>query len=74
MNDEKETHIGPVEQEISSIMGITGDEIMEQTQNGTGIKESETAQNMHIVNLSRCIIYLAKEIDKQDKSIKGIND
>lgn len=74
MNDEKETHIGPVEQEINSMMGIAGDEIMDQNQSRAGIKEGEAAQNIHIVNLSRCIIYLAKEIDKLAKAIKGIND
>jgi len=37
---------------------------MDHSQKGAVIKEGETVQNIHIVNLSRCIIYLAKEIDK----------
>jgi hypothetical protein len=36
---------------------------------GDGLQD-ETIQKIHIVNLSRCIIYLAKEIDKLAKSIK----
>ncbi|MDP3012113.1 MAG: hypothetical protein Q8N27_05285 [Candidatus Hydromicrobium sp.] len=69
MSDEKEPYIGPVEQEINSMMGTAGNEIMDHTQRGAGTKEGETVQNIHIVNLSRCIVYLAKEIDKlaQDK-------
>jgi hypothetical protein len=63
MNYEKEVYIGPVEQEINSMMGTAGNEIMDHTQKGAGTKEGETVQNIHIVNLSRCIIYLAKEID-----------
>jgi len=70
MNDEKETYVGPVEQEINSMMGTTGNEIMDITQKGAGTKEDETVQNIHIVNLSRCIIYLAKEIDKLAKPIR----
>ena len=70
MSDGKETYIGPVEQEINSMMGIAGDEIMNQNLSGSGIKEGEATQNIHIVNLSRCIIYLAKEIDKLARSIK----
>ena len=64
MSDEKEPCIGRVEQEINSMMGTAGNEIMGHTQKGAGIKEGETVQNIHIVNLSRCIVYLAKEIDK----------
>ena len=69
MSDEKEPCIGRVEQEINSMMGTAGNEIMDHTQKGAGTKEGETVQNIHIVNLSRCIVYLAKEIDKlaQDK-------
>jgi hypothetical protein len=70
MSDEKETYIGPVEQEINSMMETAGDEIMDHTQKVAGIKEGETLQNIHIVNLSRCIIYVAKEIDKLANSIK----
>jgi hypothetical protein len=70
MNYEKEVYIGPVEQEINSMMGTAGNEIMDHTQKGAGTKEGEIVQNIHIVNLSRCIIYLAKEIDKLAKSIK----
>ena len=70
MSDEKETYIGTVEQEINSMMGTAGNEIMDHTQKGAVIKEGEAVQNIHIVNLSRCIIYLAKEIDKLAKSIK----
>ena len=70
MSDEKETYIGPIEQEINSMMGSAGNEIMDHTQKGAGTKEDETAQNIHIVNLSRCIIYLARQIDKLAGSIK----
>jgi len=70
MNDEKEIYIGPVEQEINSMMGAAGNEIMDLTQKGAGTKEDETAQKIHIVNLSRCIVYLARQIDKLAKSIK----
>jgi hypothetical protein len=70
MNDEKEVYIGPVEQEINSMMGTAGNEIMDHAQKEAGTKEGEAVQNIHIVNLSRCIIYLAKEIDKLAKSIK----
>ena len=70
MSDEKETYTSTVEQEINSMMGTAGNEIMDHTQKGAGIKEGETVQNIHIVNLSRCIVYLAKEIDKLAKSIK----
>ena len=70
MNDEKEIHIGPVEQEINSMMGTAGNEIMDHTQKGSGTKEDETAQKIHIVNLSRCIVYLARQIDRLAKSIK----
>jgi len=70
MSDEKETYIGPVEQEINSMMGTAGNEIMDHTQKGAGTEEGETVQNIHIVNLSKCIVYLAKEIDKLARSIK----
>ena len=70
MNGEKETQIGPVEQQINSMMGAAGSEIMDFTQKSTGNKEDETIQKIHTVNLSRCIIYLARQIDKQANSIK----
>ena len=70
MNDEKETQIGPVEKQINSMMGAAGSEIMDFTQKSSGTKEDETVQKIHIVNLSRCIIYLAKQIDKLADSIK----
>ena len=70
MNDEKEVYTGPVEQEINSMMGTAGNEIMDLTHNPGGINVNETVQNIHIVNLSRCIVYLAKEIDKLARSIK----
>ena len=70
MNDEKEIYIGPVEQEINSMMGTAGNEILDHTQKGAGAKEDETAQKIHIVNLSRCIVYLARQIDKLANSIK----
>ena len=70
MSDEKETYTGPVEQEIKSMMGAAGDEIMDHTQKGAGTKEDETAQKIHTVNLIRCIIYLARQIDKLANSIK----
>jgi len=69
MNDEKETYTGPVEKKIRSMMEAAGNEIMDHTQEGAGRNINEKVQNIHIANLSRCIIYLAKEIDKlsQDK-------
>ena len=70
MNDEKDTYTGPVEQEVISMMGDAGNEIMGLTQKETGAKADEIAQKIHMVNLSRCVIYLAKEIDKLAKSIK----
>jgi len=70
MSNEKETYVGPVEQEINSMMGTAGNEIMDLTQKGAGTKEEETAQKIHIVNLSRCIIYMARQIDKLAGSIK----
>ena len=63
MNDEKESYVGPVEKEINSMMGNAGNEIMDFTQKSAGTKEDETIQKIHIVNLSRCIIYLARQID-----------
>jgi len=70
MSDEKETYVGPVEQEINSMMETTGDEISDFTQKGPDIFKSETVQDIRILNLNRCILYLAKEIDKLAKSIK----
>ncbi|MHB8277926.1 MAG: hypothetical protein ACYDIA_09765 [Candidatus Humimicrobiaceae bacterium] len=70
MSGEKETYTGPVEQEINSMMEAAGNEIMDLTQKGADINAKELVQNTHIVNLSRCIIYLAKEIDKLANSIK----
>jgi len=70
MNDEKETYIGRVEQEIKSMMETAGNEIMDLTNKPASSNINEKVQNIHIVNLSRCILYLAKEIDKLAKSIK----
>ena len=70
MNDEKEVYAGPAEQEINSMMGTTGNGIMDLTHKPVGINVNETVQNIHIVNLSRCIVYLAKEINKLANSIK----
>ncbi|MCX6383090.1 MAG: hypothetical protein NTV16_01170 [Actinobacteria bacterium] len=70
MSGEKETYTGPVEQKINSMMETAGNEIMDLTDKPVGINVNETVQNIHIVNLSRCIIYLAKEIDKLANSIK----
>ena len=70
VSDEKETYIGPVEQEVNSMMGAAGDEISDLTQKGPDIFVNETVQNIRILNLSRCIICLAKEIDKLAGSIK----
>ena len=70
MNDEKETRIGPVEQEINFVMETTGDEISDFTQKGPDIFKSETVQDIRILNLNRCIIYLARQIDKLAGSIK----
>ena len=73
MSDEKETYIGPVEQEINSLMETAGNEIMDLTQEGQERPDrniTEKVQNIHIVNLSKCIIYLAKQFDKLAGSIK----
>ena len=70
MSDEKETYIGPVEQEINSLMEIAGNEIMDLTQEGPDRNITEKVQNIHITNLSKCIIYLAKQFDKLAGSIK----
>ena len=70
MNDKKETFVGPIEQKINSMMEDAGNEIMELSQKGTSPKEGEVVQKIHIINLSKCIILLAKEIDKLAKSIK----
>ena len=69
MNDEKETYTGPVEKEVNSMMETAGNETMDLTNKPIGSNANELAQNIHIVNLSRCIQFLAKEIDKlsQDK-------
>ena len=74
MNDEKESNLGTVEQEIISMLGDAGNEIMGLTRKEVGIREDEIAQKIHIVNLSKCIIYLAQEIDRLAKTIKGVND
>lgn len=70
MNDEKETYTGSVEQEIMSMMGDAGNEIMNLDQREVSTRGNEIAQKIHIVNLSRCIIYLARQIDKLANSIK----
>jgi len=70
MNDEKEVYIGPAEQEINSMMETAGNETMDLTNKPVGSNANELAQNIHIVNLSRCIVYLAKEIDKLAKASK----
>ena len=70
MNDEKEVYIGPVEQAINSLMETAGDEISDLTHKPVGINVNKTVQNIRILNLNKCILYLAKEIDKLAKSIK----
>jgi len=70
MSDEKETYIGPVEQKINFMMESAGDEISDLTQKGPDIFVNETVQTIRILNLSRCIIYLARQIDKLANSIK----
>ena len=70
MSDEKETYIGPVEQKINFMVESAGDEISDLTQKGPDIFVNETVQNIRILNLSRCIIYLARQIDKLANSIK----
>ena len=70
MSDEKETYIGPVEQEINSLMETAGNEIMDLTQEGPDRNITEKVQNIHITNLSKCIIYLAKQFNKLTGSIK----
>ena len=61
---------GPVEQVINSLMETAGDEISDLTQKEPDIFVKEIVQNIRILNLNRCILYLAKEIDKLAKSIK----
>jgi hypothetical protein len=51
-------------------METAGDEISDLTQKGPDILVKETVQNIRILNLNRCMLYLAKEIDKLAKSIK----
>jgi len=51
-------------------METAGGEISDLTQKGPDIFVKETVQNIRILNLNRCILYLAKEIDKLAKSIK----
>ena len=70
MSDEKETYIGPVEQEINSLMETAGNEIMDLTQEGPDRNITEKVQNIHITNLSKCSIYLATQFDKLAGSIK----
>ena len=70
MSDEKETRIGPVEQKINFMTESAGNEISGLTQKGPDIFVKETVQNIRRLNLSRCIICLAKEIDKLAGSIK----
>jgi len=74
MNDEKEKYVGPVEQQINSIMENAGDEIIDKTQKESGYREDEIAQKIHITNLSKCVIYLARQIDKLLLSTGKIND
>jgi hypothetical protein len=70
MSDEKETRIGPVEQKINSMMGSAGGEIIDITQKRAGTREEEIVQKIYTVNLSKCVLYLAKEIDKLAGPIK----
>ena len=70
MSDEKESYTGPIEQKVNSMMETTGDEISNFTQKGPDVFINETVQDIRILNLNRCILYLAKEIDKLAKSIK----
>ena len=51
-------------------METAGDEISDLTQKGPDIFVKETVQNIRILNLNKCILCLAKEIDKLAKSIK----
>ena len=70
MSDEKETYAGPVEQEIRTMMETAGNEIMDFTHEPASINVDEKVQNIRITNLNKCIICLAKEIDKLAKAIK----
>ena len=70
MNNKEKAYAGPVEQEINSLMETAGNEIMDLTQEGPGRNITEKVQNIHITNLSKCIIYLAKQFDKLAGSIK----
>ena len=70
MDDEKEIYVGPVEKEINSMMGAAGNEIMGLNQKEIGTREEEISEKIHMVNLNRCIIYLARQIDKLANSIE----
>jgi len=70
MNNKEKAYAGPVEQEINSLMETAGNEIMDLTQEGPDRNITEKVQNIHITNLSKCIIYLAKQFDKLAGSIK----
>jgi len=72
MSDEKETYAGPVEQEINSMMESAGNEVMDLAQKGASSKEGEMVHKIHIANLSKCVICLAKEIDKLAKFIESL--
>ena len=71
MDDKKETFEGPIEQQINSMMEDAGSKIMGLSQKGSGSREGDLVQKIHIVNLSNCIIFLAKEIDKLAKSVES---
>jgi len=70
MNNKKENYIGPVEEKVNSMMEATGGEIIDITQKRAGTREEEIVQKIYTVNLSKCVLYLAKEIDKLASSIK----
>jgi len=55
-------------------MGSAGNEIIDKTQKESGYREYEIAQKIHITNLSKCVMYLASQIDKLALSIGKIND
>jgi hypothetical protein len=50
------------------MMGEAGNEIMRLDQKEISSRGDEIAQKIHIVNLSKSVIYLARQIDKLAQS------
>jgi hypothetical protein len=70
MSDEKEIYIGPIEQEISSMMETANDAIIDITFAEKNKDADKIALKICINTIGKCICDLAKEIDKLSKSIK----